>query len=282
MESLKTQNKIRKFCRKTFYPIPACRNGMMFIRCFWKVTAMKGFTLNEQPAASDAVHRSLLPVCCPIVQWNWDRPISGFTGQGCCNISGSALRDHKPQWIFCHEIVETSQLFARTVAPVNPSWLEQLGGHLCTRSYSEPYFDKETGVVRAAERVHLFGMQIAEHTAVSYGKINPQKACAVFIRQGLVEEQLNSFYHFYNHNKMVRREVEMLEEKLRSRSFLRVNWLLRIFTVKDLQTYLLYMISTALSARRVEMIFFLWKRGHTGKRNSATSVQFAGQGFYWW
>lgn len=220
-ESLKTQNKIRKFCKENFLSYTRMQEWhdvhQMLLE---KVTAMKGFTLNEQPAASDAVHRSLLTGllsnCAMKTETGQYR---ASRGRDVVIFPGSALRDHKPQWIFCHEIVETSQLFARTVAPVNPSWLEQLGGHLCTRSYSEPYFDKETGVVRAAERVHLFGMQIAEHTAVSYGKINPQKACAVFIRQGLVEEQLNSFYHFYNHNKMVRREVEMLEEKLRSRSF---------------------------------------------------------------
>lgn len=220
-ESLKTQNKIRKFCKENFLSYTRMQEWhdvhQMLLE---KVTAMKGFTLNEQPAASDAVHRSLLTGllsnCAMKTETGQYR---ASRGRDVVIFPGSALRDHKPQWIFCHEIVETSQLFARTVAPVNPSWLEQLGGHLCTRSYSEPYFDKETGVVRAAERVHLFGMQIAEHTAVSYGKIKPQKACAVFIRQGLVEEQLNSFYHFYNHNKMVRREVEMLEEKLRSRSF---------------------------------------------------------------
>jgi len=219
-ESLKTQNRIRKFCKDNFLSYVRMQEWhdvhQMLLE---KVTAMKGFTLNEQPASSDAIHRSLLTGllsnCAMKTETGQYR---ASRGRDIVIFPGSALRDHKPQWIVCHEIVETSQLFARTVAPVNPLWLEQLGRHLCTRSYSEPYFDSETGVVRATERIYLFGMQIAEHTAVSFGKINPQRACAVFIRQGLVEEQLNTFYRFYNHNKMVRKEVEMLEEKLRSRS----------------------------------------------------------------
>jgi ATP-dependent helicase HrpA len=220
-ESLKTQNRIRKFCKDNFLSYTRMQEWhdvhQMLLE---KVTAMKGFTINEQPASSDAIHRSLLSGllsnCAMKTETGQYR---ASRGRDVFIFPGSALRDHKPQWIFCHQIVETSQLFARTVAPVNPLWLEQLGKHLCTRSYSEPYFDRETGVVRAAERIYLFGLQIAEHAAVSFGKINPEKACAVFIRQGLVEEQLNTFYRFYNHNKMVRREVEKLEEKLRSRSF---------------------------------------------------------------
>jgi len=220
-ESLKTQNRIRKFCKDNFLSYIRMQEWhdvhQMLLE---EVTAMKGFTINEQPASFDAIHRSLLTGllsnCAMKTETGQYR---AFRGRDVVIFPGSALRDHKPQWIFCHEIVETSQLFARTVAPVNPLWLEQLGNHLCTRSYSEPFFDSETGVVRATERIYLFGMQITEHTSVSYGKINPEKACTVFIRQALVEEQLNTFYPFYNHNKMVRREVEKLEEKLRSRSF---------------------------------------------------------------
>ncbi len=220
-ETLKTQKRIRKFCKDNFLSYIRMQEWHdVHHMLLEKVTAMKGFIINEQPASTDAIHRSLLTGLLSNCALKTETGQYRATrGRDVVIFPGSALRDHKPQWLVCHEIVETSQLFARTVAPINPLWLEQLGRHLCTRSYSEPYFDSETGVVRAAERVYLFGMQIAEHTAVSFGKINPEKACTVFIRQALVEEQLNTFYRFHNNNKMVRREVEKLEEKLRSRSF---------------------------------------------------------------
>lgn len=220
-ETLKTQKRIRKFCKDNFLSYIRMQEWHdVHHMLLEKVTAMKGFIINEQPASTDAIHRSLLTGLLSNCALKTETGQYRATrGRDVVIFPGSALRDHKPQWLVCHEIVETSQLFARTVAPINPLWLEQLGRHLCTRSYSEPYFDSETGVVRAAERVYLFGMQIAEHTAVSFGKINPEKARTVFIRQALVEEQLNTFYRFHNNNKMVRREVEKLEEKLRSRSF---------------------------------------------------------------
>lgn len=218
---LKTQNKIRKFCKENYLSYVRMQEWHDVHQLLYETVAgMKGFFINETPASVDSIHRSLLTGLLSNCAMKTETgKYKATRGREVIIFPGSALRDNKPQWIVCHEVVETSQLFARTVSPINPLWLEQLGNHLCTRSYSEPYFDSETGVVRATEKVSLFGMQVAEHVAVNFGKINPDKATAVFIRQALVEEQLNSSYRFYSHNKQVRLEVEKLEEKLRSRSF---------------------------------------------------------------
>lgn len=217
---LKTQNKVRKFCKDNYLSYVRMQEWHDVHQLLYEtVSKMRGFVLNENPASADAIHRSLLTGLLSNCAMKTETgKYRAARGRDVVIFPGSALADYKPQWIVCHEVVETSQMFARTIAPVNPLWLEQLGDHLCTRSYSEPYFDSETGVVRATEKVSLFGMQITEHCEVGFGKINSAKATAVFIRQGLVEEQLNMSYRFYTNNKAVRMEVEKIEEKLRSRS----------------------------------------------------------------
>lgn len=218
--SLGTQNKMRTFCKEHYLSFARMQEWHdVYQLLFEIVTKMKGFTLNNQPASADAIHRSLLTGLLSNCACKTDTgKFRALRGKEVVIFPGSSLSGQKPQWIVCHEVVETSQLFAHTIAPVNPSWLEQLGAHLCTRSYSEPYFDIETGVVRAIEKVSLYGMQIAEHSGICFGKIDSKKATEVFIRQALVEELLNGEYRFYKHNKSVRKEIELMEEKLRSRS----------------------------------------------------------------
>lgn len=218
--SLKTQNKMRKFCKEHFLSFTRMQEWYDVHQLLYDTIAkMKGFVINSGPASADSVHRALLTgllsnCACKSETGKY----KAARGREVIIFPGSALSGQKPDWIVCHEVVETSQLFARTVAPINPAWLEQLGAHLCSRSYSEPYFDSETGVVRATEKVSLFGMQVAEHSGISFGKINADRATDVFIRFGLVEEQLNGHYRFLKNNKKVRNEIEKLERKLRSRS----------------------------------------------------------------
>lgn len=220
-DSLKTQNKMRKFCKEHFLSYTRMQEWHDVHQLLYEtVVKMNGFYQNMKATASaDAVHRSLLTgLLSNCARKSENGKFKATRGREIVIFPGSSLSGQKPEWIFCHEVVETSQLFARTVAPVNPLWLEQLGAHLCSRSYSEPYFDSETGVVRANEKISIFGMQIAEHTGICFGKIDSDRATSVFIRQGLVEEQLNGNYRFYTHNKSVRKQIEILEEKLRSRS----------------------------------------------------------------
>ncbi|HON10815.1 MAG TPA: ATP-dependent RNA helicase HrpA [Chitinispirillaceae bacterium] len=219
-DSLKTQNKMRKFCKDHFLSFNRMQEWHDVHQMLSEtVKGMKGFVINSNPASPDAIHRSLLTGLLSNCAHKTDTGrYRGFRGKELLIFPGSSLYGNKPEWIVCHEIVETSQVFARTVSPIDPSWLEQLASHLITKSYSEPWFDSETGFVRATERISLFGMQIVEHTGVSFGKINPTLATEIFIRQGLVEEQLNGSYPFYNNNKSVRREIENIERKLRSRT----------------------------------------------------------------
>jgi ATP-dependent helicase HrpA len=123
-------------------------------------------------------------------------------------------KSHQPEWIVAGEIVETSKLFARTVAGVNPSWVAEIGEHLCKRSYSEPRWDKQTGRVLVRERVSLFGLEIQERS-VDFGRINPEEATEIFIRAALIEEDIETPQRFLEHNRRLRYKLEMWRTRSR-------------------------------------------------------------------
>jgi ATP-dependent helicase HrpA len=129
---------------------------------------------------------------------------------------GSSLFKKKPDWIVSAELVETSRLYSRTCASVDPLWLETLVPHLCKRRFSEPFFDEETGGVKAKETVSLFGLVIVAGRTIGYGRVNPAEANDIFIREGLCSGRLASSYKFYKHNLDTKHRLESLEKKLRS------------------------------------------------------------------
>ncbi|HLV31421.1 MAG TPA: ATP-dependent RNA helicase HrpA [Chitinispirillaceae bacterium] len=247
---LKTQNKMRKFCTDHFLSYVRMREWHDVHNQLCEITdKMRMFCVNSKSASNDAVHRSLLTGLFSNCARKNEQTSSyqGTKGKVLFVFPGSSVSKSKPEWIMCHEIVETSLMFGRTVAPVDPRWIEELGGHLCNHTYSEPWFDSETGFVRVKERVTLFGLPVAEHDGVHYGRINPQKASSVFIQQGLVEEKLNADFKFYCNNKKLRREIEKMEDKLRTRSlFAGENAVYEFYfrklkgvaSVKDLKSYL--------------------------------------------
>ena len=220
-QTLKTLNKMRKFCKDHYLSFSRMREWHDMHQMLSEILSrMKGFTEKDHPSSPDAVHRSLLTgLLSNSAQRNEHGRFRTARGREVLLFPGSSLAGQKPDWIMCHEIVETSQVFARTVAPINPKWLEELAPHLCSKSYSEPWFDKDTGVVRATEKVSFYGLQVAEHSAISFMRVNPQRATEVFVWEGLVEEQLQGHYNFFHHNKNLKKEIELIESKLRSRSF---------------------------------------------------------------
>lgn len=133
---------------------------------------------------------------------------------------GSGLYNRGPQWAVAAEFVETSQLFARTLAAIEPEWLEKLGPTLCRRSWSSPHWEKKSGRVVALERVTLFGLCIVSGRRVDYGRINAetrQEAQAIFICTALIEGQLGERFAFLEHNLALRQHFEELEDRVRRR-----------------------------------------------------------------
>ncbi|SDT35588.1 ATP-dependent RNA helicase HrpA [Microterricola viridarii] len=139
---------------------------------------------------------------------------------------GSALAKKQPDAVMSAELVETSRLFARTNAAIDPAWAEPLAGDLCKRSYSEPHWSKSQGSVIAYEKVTLYGVPIVPKRRVQFGNIDPHYARELFIRHALVEgewdvSRLNAgLTAFDRANKRLRAELEQLEERTRRRDIL--------------------------------------------------------------
>ncbi len=123
---------------------------------------------------------------------------------------------HQPPWIVAGEIVETSQLFARSVAGIDPEWVVDLGAHLCERRYTEPHWSAKAGRVLALERVLVHGLEITRKD-VDYGRIDPEKATELFIRGALVNEEARIPLRFFEENQKLRDKIENALTRVRSR-----------------------------------------------------------------
>ena len=130
---------------------------------------------------------------------------------------GSSVAKVQPPLVMAAEIVETSRLWARTVAGIDLAQIEEVGGHLLKRSYSEPHWSSRSGSVMAYEQVSLYGIPIVAGRRVGYGRIDPEAAREIFIRSALVEGDWRTRHHFFARNLAVRAEVEGLEDRVRRR-----------------------------------------------------------------
>ena len=133
---------------------------------------------------------------------------------------GSGLFNKAQNWIVAAEMVETSRVFARSVANIDCSWLEELGGDLCRRTYLEPHWEKNRGEVVASEQVSLFGLIIVPDRKVSFGKVNPAEASKIFIQSALVNGDVKKPFAFMKHNQQLIDEIIDIENRFRRRDLL--------------------------------------------------------------
>jgi ATP-dependent helicase HrpA len=129
----------------------------------------------------------------------------------------SSLARKAPQWVMAAELVETSRLWARTVAAIQPEWAEPLAAHLVKRTYSEPHWDARRGAVMASEKVTLYGLPLVAARPVNYANVDPAVARDLFIQNALVEGDWQTHHRFFHHNRELLDEVEDLERKARRR-----------------------------------------------------------------
>ena len=133
---------------------------------------------------------------------------------------GSVLTKRPPRWVVVAELVETSRLYGRTAARIQPEGVERIAGDLVQRTYSEPHWDAERGTAMAFERVTLYGLPLVGRRRVSYAEIEPEVARDLFIQHALVEGDWQTRHHFFRDNARLREELELLEEKARRRDLL--------------------------------------------------------------
>ena len=169
----------------------------------------------------DAIHRALLGGLLGNVAMKAEP--AGFTGARGTKLGiwpGSTLFKSRPVWIMSAELVETTRLYARTVAPVRPEWVERAARHLVKRQYTEPHYVRQTAHVHAFERVTLYGLVLVPRRSVHLGPIDPVQSRQLFIQHALVLGEFNTDHPSLIANKLRVQEVERWQEKLRRRDLL--------------------------------------------------------------
>ncbi|MCW2801716.1 MAG: hrpA [Aeromicrobium sp.] len=130
---------------------------------------------------------------------------------------GSGLAKKPPRWVMVGELVETTRLWGRTAAKIQPEWVERAGAHLIKQSYSEPHWSSKRGAVMAREKVMLYGIPLVADRLVQYGRIDPVVSRDLFIRHALVQGEWRTHHAFFAANRALIEEVESLEDRLRRR-----------------------------------------------------------------
>lgn len=219
-----SQNKLKKFCAESFLSFPRMRewgfvhDQVLAILEEQKIPPGRREKLEMSEGLYAAIHRSILSGFLSNIAVRKEKSIyTAAKGREVMAFPGSTIFGKARPWIVAADMVQTSRLYARTAAKIDPDWLEELGGRLCRHSYSDPRWDKERGEVTAKEKVSLFGLEIVPGRNVSYARIAPDEAHEIFLRSALVEGDVVDPPPFLKHNLELAAKVADLEEKLRRR-----------------------------------------------------------------
>jgi ATP-dependent helicase HrpA len=178
--------------------------------------------INQTPAEPDDVHRALLAGLLSHIGTRDQarREYQGARGARFAIFPGSSLARRQPNWVMAAELVETSRLWGREVARIEPAWVEPLAEHLARRQYSEPRWDRRRAAVVATERVTVYGLPIVTGRTVAYGSIDPQLSRELFIRCALVERDWDTRHAFFAENGRELEAIDELERRTRRRDVL--------------------------------------------------------------
>jgi ATP-dependent helicase HrpA len=214
-------NQFRKLCKKQFLSWLRLREWRDTHQQLAQIVKEIGLRSEQHTASYDDVHQALLSgLLGHIGHKDEDRTYQGARNSSFMIFPGSGLKKKKPDWIVAAEIVETSQVFARTVAKVEPEWIEKAGAHLLRRQYSEPQWYARKGYVTARESVSLYGLTLASDRRVNFGSIDAEAARMVFIQQALVARDYETRAKFWKHNISLLEDIEALEHRQRRRDVL--------------------------------------------------------------
>ena len=227
-DHLKVQQKelssaqFRKLCRSDYLNYLRVREWQDIYTQLRQVVKELGLPVNSEPAEYREVHCSLLTgLLSHIGQKDVDKQeYTGARNARFAVFPGSGLFKKPPKWVMVAELVETSRLWGRIAARIEPEWIEPLAQHLAKSSYSEPHWEKAQGAVMATEKVTLYGLPIVAARRVNYGTIDPVVSRELFIRHALVEGDWQTRHAFFRANLRLRTEVEELEHKSRRRDIL--------------------------------------------------------------
>jgi ATP-dependent helicase HrpA len=187
-----------------------------------QITDEMDFKLNDKEANFEQIHKALLAGLLGNIGFKDgdNDSYSGARGIRFYVAPGSALKKTRPKWVIAAELVDTSKLYARCVAKIEPDWIEPLARGLTESQYSDPRWDRKMGMVNAWERVSLYGLTIIPKRRVHYGPIDPKESREIFIREALANGEFDTRAAFFTANERLIAEVEELEHKARRQDVL--------------------------------------------------------------
>ncbi|HRC54587.1 MAG TPA: ATP-dependent RNA helicase HrpA [Kofleriaceae bacterium] len=226
-----SRGQMHRLCRDNFLSYNRMREWEDIHDQLVRVMRELDFAPNSSPGSAEQIHRALLPgLLSKIGMWNPEARIYVGARQTRFMIHpSSGLARKPPLWVMAAELVETSQLFARTVAKIDPAWLEKAAGPLCQRSYGDPHWEQKQAQAMAKEQVMLYGLPIIKDRKVAYGRTNPVLCRAMFITHALVRHEYTTKGEFMEHNRRLLEEVHQLRDKARRSDMLADEYELELF-----------------------------------------------------
>ncbi|RKR44957.1 ATP-dependent RNA helicase HrpA [Paraburkholderia sp. BL17N1] len=218
----KSNKQLHEECRKNFLSQLRLREWRDVHSQLLTVVREHGWRLNEAEATFEQIHLALLTGLLGNIGLKADDEpyYLGARGIKFYLWPGSALVKKAGKWVMAAELVETSRLYARCIAKIEPEWIEKIGAHLLKKSLSEPHWEKRAAQVSAFERAVLYGLPIYHRRRVSFGKQDPGRARELFIRGALVEGEFDTKLAFFAHNRKLLADIEQLEHKSRRQDVL--------------------------------------------------------------
>jgi ATP-dependent helicase HrpA len=212
-------NQFRRRCHAEFLHHLRVREWQDLVAQLRQAAKGVGVQLGGAPAEPDSIHLALLSGLLSHIGMRdaARRDYQGARGARFALWPGSALSKRQPSWVMVAELVETSRLWGRTAARIEPRWAEPLAEHLLKRSYDAPHWERKRASVVATERATLYGLPIVADRKVAYGRIDPELSRSLFIRNALVEGDWDTRHEFFHANRRLLEEVEELEHRARRR-----------------------------------------------------------------
>mgnify|MGYP001055501804 CR=1 FL=1 len=211
-----SNRKLHRLCREHYLSYIRMREWRDVYTQLKELVGEQGWRLNDKPATYAQIHRALLTgLLGNIGLKQEDGHYLGARGIKFHIHPGSALARKSPRWVMAAELTETTRLYARVVAGIEPEWLGSVGAHLIKRHQYEPHWEKKPAHVAAFERATLYGLPVYTNRRIHYGPLDPEESRRIFIRQALVEGDYDSRAPFFLHNRKLIAEIEALEHKSR-------------------------------------------------------------------
>jgi len=217
-----SNNKLRQWCHQHFLSYLRMKDWQDIHQQLYSIMKEAGAQMNQIDATYDQIHRALLAGLLGnlAIKTESEQQYLGARNIKLHIFPGSGLFKKQPKWIMAAELVETTRLYARWVAKINPDWIESIAGNLCQHHYFEPHWEKSTAQVAAFEKVTLYGLTLVAKRKVNYGPLDPQLSREIFIRHALVLGEYHSQAAFFQHNRQLFNEIAVLEHKSRRQDIL--------------------------------------------------------------